>query len=178
MTISALDLTVTDIVAGQSVYVVNELARWTDIETWAATVVTDVNNSVLKTGNQTIAGIKTFSSSPIVPTPTTDMQASTKKYVDDNTSVYTPASYAGEESITFPNGLIIKNGVVPAVEKNTVNVSFGSAFPTAIKSIVVSRNTAETTIAYSWTVTAQSVNGFSFYTEGTTGNYDWIAIGY
>ena len=32
---------------------------------------------------QTIAGVKTFSSSPIVPTPTTDMQAATKKYGDD-----------------------------------------------------------------------------------------------
>lgn len=36
------------------------------------------------TGNETVAGIKTFSSSPIVPTPTTDFQAATKKYVDDN----------------------------------------------------------------------------------------------
>jgi len=35
------------------------------------------------TGNETVAGIKTFSSSPIVPTPTTDMQASTKKYADE-----------------------------------------------------------------------------------------------
>jgi hypothetical protein len=34
-------------------------------------------------GDQTVAGVKTFSSSPIVPTPTTDYQASTKKYVDD-----------------------------------------------------------------------------------------------
>jgi len=33
--------------------------------------------------DQTVAGIKTFSSSPIVPTPTTDFQAATKKYVDD-----------------------------------------------------------------------------------------------
>jgi len=33
--------------------------------------------------NQTIAGVKTFSSSPVVPTPTTDYQASTKKYADD-----------------------------------------------------------------------------------------------
>lgn len=33
---------------------------------------------------QTIAGVKTFSDSPIVPTPTTDYQAATKKYVDDN----------------------------------------------------------------------------------------------
>lgn len=35
-------------------------------------------------GNETIAGVKTFSSSPIVPAPTTDLQAATKKYVDDN----------------------------------------------------------------------------------------------
>lgn len=34
-------------------------------------------------GAQTVAGVKTFSSSPVVPTPTTNMQASTKKYVDD-----------------------------------------------------------------------------------------------
>lgn len=34
------------------------------------------------TGNQTIAGIKTFSSSPIVPTPTTTGQATPKDYVD------------------------------------------------------------------------------------------------
>ena len=39
---------------------------------------------VHNTGNETVAGIKTFSSSPIVPTPTTDMQSATKKYVDDN----------------------------------------------------------------------------------------------
>lgn len=33
-------------------------------------------------GDQTIAGIKTFSSSPIVPTPTTGTQAANKDYVD------------------------------------------------------------------------------------------------
>ena len=43
-----------------------------------------VTNRVSKTGNETIAGVKTFSSSPIVPAPTTDLQAATKKYVDDN----------------------------------------------------------------------------------------------
>jgi len=38
---------------------------------------------VHKTGNETIAGVKTFSSSPIVPTPIEDYHASTKKYVDE-----------------------------------------------------------------------------------------------
>jgi len=43
------------------------------------------DNAVVKlTGNQTVGGIKAFSSSPIIPAPTTDLQAATKKYVDDN----------------------------------------------------------------------------------------------
>lgn len=50
---------------------------------------TDVTNSVKKTGNETIADVKTFSSSPIVPTPTTDYQAVTKKYVDDGNKLFT-----------------------------------------------------------------------------------------
>lgn len=40
------------------------------------------NDTVKLTGNQTIAGVKTFSSSPIVPTPTADTQAANKAYVD------------------------------------------------------------------------------------------------
>ena len=44
----------------------------------------DLKNLVDKTTAQTIAGIKTFTSSPIIPTPTTDMQSATKKYVDDS----------------------------------------------------------------------------------------------
>jgi len=38
---------------------------------------------VSKEGDQTINGEKTFSESPIVPEPTTDFQAATKKYADD-----------------------------------------------------------------------------------------------
>jgi hypothetical protein len=39
----------------------------------------NITNAVLLTTDQTVAGVKTFSSSPIVPAPTTDLQASTKK---------------------------------------------------------------------------------------------------
>jgi hypothetical protein len=42
-------------------------------------------DAVKLTGDQTVAGVKTFSSSPIVPTPTTNTQASNKSYTD-NTS--------------------------------------------------------------------------------------------
>jgi len=54
---------------------------------------------VALTGNQTIAGIKTFTSFPITPSsaPTTDYQTANKKYVDDN----------GGASPTFTPGKII-----------------------------------------------------------------------
>lgn len=44
----------------------------------------DDNTVVKLSGDQSIDGIKTFNSSPVVPTPTTDFQSATKKYVDDN----------------------------------------------------------------------------------------------
>lgn len=41
------------------------------------------DNAVVKlTGNQTVAGVKTFSSSPVVPTPTNSTDAVNKTYVD------------------------------------------------------------------------------------------------
>ena len=59
-------------------------------ETWGQAISEDVDaaatglaGKVGLTGDQTVAGVKTFSSSPIVPAPTTDLQAATKKYVDD-----------------------------------------------------------------------------------------------
>lgn len=48
-----------------------------------AAVELELNKKVSKTGGETIAGIKTFSSSPLVPTPTANTQTANKKYVDD-----------------------------------------------------------------------------------------------
>ena len=48
----------------------------------SANITISDSTKVALTGNETIAGIKTFSSSPIVPTPTTDTQAVNKQYVD------------------------------------------------------------------------------------------------
>lgn len=52
-----------------------------------ATKASLITTAVILTGNQTIAGVKTFSSSPVVPTPTTDFQVATKKYVDDKNTI-------------------------------------------------------------------------------------------
>lgn len=51
---------------------------WVDL----ATTGIDFDTFVQTTGAQSIAGVKTFTDSPVVPTPTTDMQAATKLYVD------------------------------------------------------------------------------------------------
>ena len=41
------------------------------------------SNAVHKSGNETIDDVKTFTSSPVVPTPTANTHPATKKYVDD-----------------------------------------------------------------------------------------------
>lgn len=76
---------------------------------------------VALTGNQTVAGVKTFSSSPIVPAPTTDLQAATKKYVDDNgggvpagatTQIQYNSSgaFAGDSNFIWDGSSVIVNG--------------------------------------------------------------------
>lgn len=52
------------------------------VQGYSVNTDTDSTNDVVTSGDQTIAGVKTFSSSPIVPTPTTDYQACTKAYAD------------------------------------------------------------------------------------------------
>jgi hypothetical protein len=64
-------------------------------------------------GAQTIAGVKTFSSSPIVPAPTTDLQAATKKYVDDSGgggNTVQSISYAATIAPNITTGNIIEVG--------------------------------------------------------------------
>lgn len=57
------------------------LSDQTDLQ--AALDAKAADSAVVKlTGNQTVAGIKTFSSSPIVPTPSSSTQAANKSYVD------------------------------------------------------------------------------------------------
>ena len=51
----------------------------------SANITVSDSSAVNLTENQTVAGTKTFSSSPIVPTPTTAFQAANKDYVDSKT---------------------------------------------------------------------------------------------
>ena len=70
-------------------YLVDVVGAFTYLGTVAGTAADyeefGVNDAdiVHKSGAETIAGVKTFSASPIVPAPTTNLHAATKKYVDD-----------------------------------------------------------------------------------------------
>lgn len=72
------------------------------------------------TGAQTVAGVKTFSASPVVPAPTTDTQASTKKYVDDSVAagIAAAGSVAGPASSTT-NAVALYSGTTGKVIKNS-----------------------------------------------------------
>jgi len=67
---------------GKLIQTVNE-TEMTYVKGVTSAIQTQIDATVKDTGNETIAGIKTFSSSPIVPEPITDFQVSTKKYADD-----------------------------------------------------------------------------------------------
>jgi len=80
----------------------------TATQTLTNKTIASANNTLtgvaLLSGDQTIAGVKTFSSSPVVPAPTTDLQAATKKYVDDN------AGAGGKYEIIIPGTAVAGTG--------------------------------------------------------------------
>lgn len=66
--------------------ITDETASGSNIPTAGAvkSALDQIDNGTVKTnGAQNIQGVKTFLASPVVPTPTQDMQAATKKYVDE-----------------------------------------------------------------------------------------------
>ena len=111
--------------------------------------------------------------------PTTDAGLANKKYVDDNVGAanYTPSSYAGEQSITFPNGLIIKQGTKTAAAASTVTITFSAAFPSSLLVVIVQGNAYDTNDP---TVTSKHATDSFNYKQGGGSHsaFDWIAIGY
>ena len=68
-------------------------------------------------------------------------QQSIKAYVDSAPN-FTPTSYSGGESVTLPNGLIMKFGTVTAPQNTTTDVNFSVAFTAAISAqLTIQENT-------------------------------------
>ena len=113
--------------------------------------------------------------------PSAMQDAATKNYVDTKTGTagtVSPAAYTGTaESVTFANGLIIKMGykVTTAL---TGTVTFGTAFPNNIVSVVITERGSASHYEAS-IISAQSVSTFSWTTTAMTSKtgFNWIAIG-
>lgn len=113
--------------------------------------------------------------------PTADADISNKKYVDDqitanSTLDFSPTSYSGGETTTFPNGLIMKMGST-TIGSGSVTVTFGTTFPTALRSVSVimyDDAAASNILNYS----ASSASAITFIGPSGDQAFYWIAIGY
>ena len=111
-------------------------------------------NNVKTSGAQTITGVKTFSASPIIPTPTTAYQSATKAYVDANTSP-NRILYAGTKVI----GDIDASGII------NVDISFptvGTDQYYVMGNIKGLRTTAHNQDCVTYNVYGYTATGFSF----------------
>lgn len=79
---------------------------------------------VHNTGSETVAGVKTFSSSPVVPTPTTATQAANKSYVDGVAGAGAPDASTTTKGIVQLAGDLAGTATAPVVAKvNGIAVS-------------------------------------------------------
>lgn len=116
--------------------------------------------------------------------PTVDAGIANKKYVDDQidasigTGTFNPLAYTGGESITFPNGLIIKHGYKVRVADSTT-ITFGAAFPTSCVSFTAMPYGANKNHPANHVMSAISASAVTLLTEANdfTGWY-WQAMGY
>jgi len=111
-------------------------------------------------------------------------QQSIKKYVDDLFQVdgVAGASFdSGSESITFPNGLIIKQGK-KAYTGISTTVTFETAFPSQIINVqlCLTHESDEFVVSEAFCVDDVSTSSFKFYVNNyqNAGEAYWIAIGY
>ncbi|QQS19263.1 hypothetical protein IPL68_03430 [Candidatus Saccharibacteria bacterium] len=75
----------------------------------------DDSAAVHNTGAETVAGVKTFSSSPVVPTPTTNTQAANKSYVDGVAGSGAPDASASTKGIVQLTGDLGGSATAPTV---------------------------------------------------------------
>lgn len=99
---------------------------------------------------------------------------------------YSPTDYANDgssdsrESVTFPNGLIFKNGVVAATTNGTKTITFATAFPNGVVSFnAIARVSAGDDASFT-VLGAPTVNSFQIQigNENNMTHFYWQAWGY
>lgn len=144
---------------------IESTSEFTALETALATAAGLDANAVHKAGNETIAGTKTFSASPVVPDPSANTHAATKYYVDQKTARYvgsvtrdiSDSAGTGYQHISFPAGRF-------------------SATPSVIRLRCVISNYPRMYDSGTWTPTAQMC-AYSVASGALAGNFDVFASG-
>ena len=110
-------------------------------------------------------------------------QQSIKAYVDAG-GAFTPTTYVGGESVTLPNGLIMKMGTKTSTGAwTTLSVVFETAFPTLCVNVIAcagSGGTTESTTDYGLSTHNFSVTGFDITARlgARLAPIRWQAFGY
>lgn len=90
---------------------------------------------------------------------------------------FSPKIYAGEESITFPNGLILKHGYT-ARTGDSMTVTFSTAFPTGVISAQVTGLRSVGSNEYAVYVKSLSVSQLVVHIISTYTGFYWEVWGY
>ena len=116
--------------------------------------------------------------------PATNIGIVCKQYVTDNagSANYTPTDYANDgssdsrESVTYPNGLIVKSGYVTDIG-GTTPVAFDTAFPNGVVSVMITVKNGS--ISTDDTVADDvTVSGFNIHGRNAIAGYYWEVRGY
>jgi hypothetical protein len=150
----------------------------------AANNAGDGEVNLIKANTSDVAVIPDGSELATSAAPTADADIANKKYVDDNigSANYTPTAYAGQESVTLPNGLILKMGVESVAAYATDDVTYAAAFSNGVVAAFATYKTTEN----SYTATANAIPKSGLETSilqvvngvNATVNIAWLVIGY
>ena len=89
-----------------------------------------------------------------------------------------PKQYVGGESITFPNGLILKSGNKTG-GVGVTNVTFSTPFPNGIRTVLTTSGGNTGNQSQNVDTYALTVNGFTINCNNADSDpYRWIAIGW
>lgn len=99
---------------------------------------------------------------------------SIKAYVDGGGG-FTPSTYIGGESVTLPNGLIMKFGTVTS-NGGVQSFTFATAFPTACLNLQGQKSTVNDN-NHNLSYTSLSSTGWTM-NPSSSGTYSWTAFGY
>ena len=100
-------------------------------------------------------------------------------YVDASSAIgFSPSSYTGGESVTLPNGLIMKFGSSSVGGNATKTITFGTAFTSAINAQLTILNSSTSYDFHALRIGSLSSSGLSVINSTNSGtHFYWMVIG-